>query len=63
MEGNDIIPLWWGREMRVPVPALKINRSIVGKQTFSVWWSSRNSAMVGGVAFLIAKNVIIHFDI
>lgn len=50
-----MIPLWWGRKMRVPVPALKINHSIVGKQTFSVWWSSGNSAMVGGVAFFNNK--------
>jgi hypothetical protein len=34
MVGNDIIPLWWGREMRVPVPTLKINHSIVGKINF-----------------------------
>jgi hypothetical protein len=34
MVGNDVISLWWGREIRIPVPALKINHSIVGKINF-----------------------------
>lgn len=63
MVGNDVIPLWWGKEMRIPVPALKMNHSIVGKINFLCMVEQWGFLYGGDIPLFNSKNIIIRFHI